>query len=119
MPESAELGHHKPVTSTKTAAKGLSSVMESIIAQGQENVSRLEETFSGPVTELATDYLRPNAANPRRRITSASIEEMANAIQQAGEILQPLLVRPVTQDELGARYEVVCGNRRLHGRASP
>ncbi len=88
--------------------------MATIVAQGQENVARLEESFNGPVTELATDYLRPNAANPRRRISAASVEEMMNGIRQVGgEILQPLLVRPISPEADGSRYEVVCGNRRL------
>lgn len=98
----------------KPTRKKASGAMASIIAQGEENVARLEESFSGPITELATDYLRLNPDNPRRRISAASVEEMINGIRQVGgEILQPLLVRPVPQDEHGCRYEVVCGNRRL------
>jgi ParB/RepB/Spo0J family partition protein len=94
--------------------KGASGAMASIVAQGQENVARLEESFGGPIVELATDYLRPSATNPRRRISAASIAEMVNGIRQVdGEILQPLLVRPVPPDDAGTRYETVCGNRRL------
>jgi ParB family chromosome partitioning protein len=88
--------------------------MASIVAQGQENVAQLEAGFGGPIVELATDYLRPSTSNPRRRISAASVAEMANGIRQVGgEILQPLLVRPVPPDDAGTRYETICGNRRL------
>ncbi len=91
------------------------TVFDSIIEKGQENAALLEETFSGPVVELATSYIRSNPNNPRRRISPSSIEEMANAIRQVGEILQPILVRPIAHDDAGYRYEVVCGDRRLLG----
>ena len=92
-----------------------SGAMADIVAQGQENVSRLEATFAPtPVTEVATDYLTENAANPRRHISEASVAEMMNGIRQAdGEILQPLLVHPISPTAEGYRYEVICGNRRL------
>jgi len=101
------------MSTTKTAKRP--SVFDTIIEKGQENAARLEETFSGPTLELATSYVRPNPNNPRRRISQASVEEMANAIRQVGEILQPLLVRPIPHDDSGYRYEVVCGDRRLLG----
>lgn len=98
-----------------TKAAKRPSVFDTIVEKGQENAARLEETFSGPTLELATSYVRNNPHNPRRRISQASVDEMANAIRQVGEILQPLLVRPIPQDDAGYRYEVVCGDRRLLG----
>ncbi len=91
--------------------------MDTIISQGQENVERLSDTFrKAPITEVPLDYLIASRNNPRRRISAASIEEMVNGIQQTGgEILQPLLVRPIPLTPEGARYEVICGNRRFLG----
>ena len=91
------------------------SVFDTIVEKGEENAALLEETFTGPIVELATSYIRPNPNNPRRRIPQSSIDDMANAIRQVGEILQPLLVRPIAHDEQGHRYEIVCGDRRLLG----
>lgn len=89
--------------------------MASIIAQGQENVEKLSATFGGaPITEIATDYLSASINNPRRHISHGSIQDMVNGIEKAGgEILQPLLVRPIPINTQGQRYEVICGNRRL------
>ena len=92
-----------------------SGAMSSIIEQGITNVERLEATFqSSSITEIATDYLCENRNNPRRYISEISVAEMVNGIRQAGgEILQPLLVRPIPLTPEGYRYEVICGNRRL------
>jgi ParB/RepB/Spo0J family partition protein len=89
--------------------------MANIIAQGVENVERLEATFTNvAISEVATDYLKENGSNPRRFISEDSIAGMMNGIRQTGgEILQPLLARPITMNESGHRYEVICGNRRL------
>lgn len=98
----------------KTATKR-PSIFDSIVEKGQENAKKLEESFVGPVVELATTDIRPNPNNPRKRVTRQSVDEMANAIRQVGEILQPLLVRPIPEDDSGHRYEIVCGDRRLMG----
>lgn len=91
------------------------TVFEQIAAVGRQNAQELEQSFQGPRIDVATDYLRLNPNNPRRRISPVSVQRMATAIRQAGRILQPLLVRPIALDAAGARYEVVCGNRRLLG----
>ena len=102
--------------SDSTSRRKPSGAMASIIERGQENVGRLEATFrAAPVTELPTDYLSESRNNTRRRISEASIRDMVNGIVQAeGEILQPLLVRPIPVSPEGHRYEVICGNRRLN-----
>ena len=102
--------------SDSTSRRKPSGAMASIIERGQENVGRLEATFrAAPVTELPTDYLSESRNNTRRRISEASVRDMVNGIVQAeGEILQPLLVRPIPVSPEGHRYEVICGNRRLN-----
>lgn len=97
--------------------RGPSEAMSSIVAQGLENVERLEAALKpATITEIATDYLCENRDNPRRHISKTSVAEMVNGILQAnGEILQPLLIRPIPLTSEGYRYEVICGNRRLRG----
>lgn len=91
------------------------TVFSAIAARGRDNADALRDGFSGPITEMAIDYLRVNPHNPRTRISERSIEEMANAVRQVGEVLQPILARPIARDPLGRTHEVVCGNRRLLG----
>ena len=57
-------------------------------------------------TELDLDLLAPNPRQPRTQIDDARLEELAQSIRSNG-VIQPILVRKV-----GARYEIVAGERR-------
>lgn len=50
--------------------------------------------------------LQTSPTNPRRRIVERTIESLAASIRTQG-VLEPLIVR-----EKGAKYEIVCGERR-------
>lgn len=68
--------------------------------------SRAEEPGRRLVT-LPIEFLRPNAAQPRRHFNEDAIEELAVSIRARG-LLQPILVRPA-----GANvWEIVAGERR-------
>jgi len=59
--------------------------------------------------EVPVEWLRPSAAQPRRRFDAAELEELAASIRANG-VLQPVLVRRL--DQLGRAYEIVAGERR-------
>lgn len=50
--------------------------------------------------------------NPRKTIDQASLEELADNIKRQG-LLQPITVRPKVYDDIPAKYEIVCGERRF------
>jgi len=56
--------------------------------------------------EIDIDLLTPNPQQPRAHIEDAPLDELALSIKSHG-VLQPILVRRV-----GARYEIVAGERR-------
>src|SRR6185503_3247064 len=56
--------------------------------------------------EIDIDLLTPNPQQPRAHIEDAPLDELAVSIKSHG-VLQPILVRRV-----GARYEIVAGERR-------
>jgi ParB family chromosome partitioning protein len=58
---------------------------------------------------VAIELIRPSALQPRRRFGEAELDALAQSIREKG-ILQPLLVRPVAEDE--AAFELVAGERR-------
>jgi ParB family chromosome partitioning protein len=58
---------------------------------------------------LPIELIRPGAFQPRRRFAEAEIEALAQSIREKG-VLQPLLVRPVEEEE--AAFELVAGERR-------
>ena len=82
------------------ARRGLGRGLSALISAG-DNVGglRFEEV---PVTAI-----RPNAHQPRRNFSEASIKELAASIREVG-ILQPLVIRST---ETG--FELIAGERRL------
>jgi ParB family chromosome partitioning protein len=57
--------------------------------------------------ELPVELIRPNPEQPRRSFDEASLQALADSLQERG-VLQPVLVRP----RPGGTYEIVAGERR-------
>lgn len=82
--------------------KGLGRGLDALLA-GNETQSR-EQQRSLPVGSL-----QPGKYQPRTRMDSASLEELAASIRAQG-LMQPILVRPLGNGE--EKYEIVAGERR-------
>lgn len=63
----------------------------------------------GSVREVAIELVRPGAFQPRRRFDEAELEALAQSVRAKG-VLQPLLVRPVEEED--AAFELIAGERR-------
>jgi ParB family chromosome partitioning protein len=61
------------------------------------------------VREVAIELVRPGAFQPRRRFDEAELEALAQSVREKG-VLQPLLVRPVEEED--AAFELIAGERR-------
>ncbi|MCE1242279.1 ParB/RepB/Spo0J family partition protein [Oryzomicrobium sp.] len=59
---------------------------------------------------LKVTLLLPGKYQPRTRMDSESLQELAASIKAQG-VMQPILVRPL-RDPLGEKYEIVAGERR-------
>jgi ParB family chromosome partitioning protein len=59
------------------------------------------------LVQIAVDQIDPNPFQPRRQFNADEIASLADSLRQHG-MLQPVLVRAV-----GARYELIAGERRL------
>ncbi len=73
---------------------------------------------SGPAVEPAKNFrlipleaIEPNPSQPRKRITSQSLEELAESIRTHG-LLQPIIVTPVVRPGAAGRFQLVAGERR-------
>src|SRR5262245_9397519 len=66
-----------------------------------------QPTGSEPLASLAIDALQPGRYQPRARMDSAALGELAESVKAHG-IVQPVLVRPLA----GGRYEIIAGERR-------
>ena len=61
---------------------------------------------------IPIEFVRANPNNPRRLFLDAELQELSNSISEHG-IVQPILVRQITDDDLGgAKYEIIAGERR-------
>ena len=64
---------------------------------------------TGSVREVAIELIRPGAFQPRRHFSEDELEALAQSVREKG-VLQPLLVRPVEEEE--AAFELIAGERR-------
>jgi len=63
----------------------------------------------GAVREVAIELIRPGAFQPRRRFDEGELEALAQSMREKG-VLQPLLLRPVEEED--AAFELIAGERR-------
>ena len=84
--------------------KGLGRGLDALLA-GNE-ASGKEQQRALPVGDL-----QPGKYQPRTRMDSAALEELAASIRVQG-LMQPILVRPVDNASGEDRYEIIAGERR-------
>jgi len=63
----------------------------------------------GGIKHLSIDVLVANRSNPRRAFDDTQLDELSASIAQKG-VMQPILVRPSTDDD--KIYEIIAGERR-------
>ncbi|KFB69884.1 ParB/RepB/Spo0J family partition protein [Candidatus Accumulibacter vicinus] len=80
--------------------KGLGRGLDALLADNDAQSREQQRT-------LPVGRLQPGKYQPRTRMDSASLEELAASIRVQG-LMQPILVRPVSDD----RYEIIAGERR-------
>ncbi|HRF12985.1 MAG: ParB/RepB/Spo0J family partition protein [Candidatus Accumulibacter phosphatis] len=80
--------------------KGLGRGLDALLADNDVQSREQQRT-------LPVGHLQPGKYQPRTRMDSASLEELAASIRVQG-LMQPILVRPVSDD----RYEIIAGERR-------
>ncbi len=60
---------------------------------------------------IQTAEIRPSKYNPRRRFDDAKLKELADSVREKG-VIEPIIVRAVTPDKRGTKWEIVAGERR-------
>lgn len=80
----------------QTLGRGLSALL------GEE----LPPAAGAASSEIDIDLIEPNPEQPRTRFAEASLEELAQSIRANG-VVQPIVLR-----QIGARYQIVAGERR-------
>ena len=66
----------------------------------------------GDLSKIAIDQLSPGKYQPRKDMSDTALEELSLSIQSQG-IIQPIVVRLISEDKSGDRkYEIIAGERR-------
>lgn len=86
------------MTETRRLGRGLEALLGPI--------SREQAEAAGSLRDVAVSSISPNPFQPRRTFDETAIAELAASIAASG-LLQPIVVRAV-----GARYELIAGERR-------
>jgi len=91
--------------------KGLGRGLEALLgptAPAAEGAASL----AGAPSTLALDQLVPGVYQPRTRMDEGALYELAESIKAQG-IMQPILVRRLTQGDHAGKYEIIAGERRF------
>jgi ParB family chromosome partitioning protein len=70
-----------------------------------------QEVAGARFAELPLDRISPNPLQPRQHFDPEALAELVTSIREVG-LLQPVVVREISPDEQGPRYELVMGERR-------
>ena len=96
-------GDQRGAAPRRGLAKGLSALLADVDSDAWKRPGG-----AAPQT-VPVEFLRPGAAQPRRRFDKADLDALAESIRAKG-VLQPLIVREDSQNP-GA-YEIIAGERR-------
>jgi len=91
--------------------KGLGRGLEALLGSSSVDVTDLARPEGDP-TVLSLDRLQPGKYQPRTRMDEGALQELAASIRAQG-LMQPVLVRRVSTDSEGDRFEIIAGERRF------
>ncbi len=89
--------------------RGLGRGLSSLIPDTPVSTSTASAPSVPGIKSLPVEYLKPSPYQPRRHFADDEIEGLADSIRAKG-VMQPLLVRSVSNDE--TMYEIIAGERR-------
>ena len=90
--------------------KGLGRGLEALLGPSV-NPSAQDASSAGGTGELALSELVPGVYQPRTRMDEGALYELAESIRAQG-IMQPILVRRLSQGAHAGKYEIIAGERR-------
>ena len=90
--------------------KGLGRGLEALLGPSV-NASAQDASSAGSTGELDLSELVPGMYQPRTRMDEGALYELAESIRAQG-IMQPILVRRLSQGAHAGKYEIIAGERR-------
>ncbi|MEM0899363.1 MAG: ParB/RepB/Spo0J family partition protein [Pseudomonadota bacterium] len=93
--------------SRKRLGRGLAALIGEMDAPvSKETSTPQREDRRVPIEEIGR-----SENNPRRQFSEDELEELSASIREHG-IIQPIVVRPITPNDQGEKYEIIAGERR-------
>jgi len=92
--------------------KGLGRGLEALLGPKVDDNAALQRAVAeGLPNSLSLDQLVPGMYQPRTRMDEGALYELAESIKAQG-IMQPILVRQLTEGANAGKYEIIAGERR-------
>ena len=93
--------------------KGLGRGLEALLGPKVQDAPVADMTAeTGVPTQLKLDQMVAGMYQPRTRMDEGALYELAESIKAQG-IMQPILVRQLTEGENAGKYEIIAGERRF------
>lgn len=93
--------------------KGLGRGLEALLGPKVDvQVEQAQAAEAGLPNTLSLDEMVPGQYQPRTRMDEGALYELAESIKAQG-IMQPILVRRLTEGENAGKYEIIAGERRF------
>ena len=94
--------------------KGLGRGLEALLGPKVQDVPVTDASATATETPstLSLDDLVPGMYQPRTRMDEGALYELAESIKAQG-IMQPILVRKLTEGDNAGKYEIIAGERRF------
>ena len=93
--------------------KGLGRGLEALLGPKVEDAPAADATANaGQPASLRLDDMVPGQYQPRTRMDEGALYELAESIKAQG-IMQPILVRQLSEGENAGKYEIIAGERRF------
>ncbi|NGX17546.1 ParB/RepB/Spo0J family partition protein [Wenzhouxiangella sp. XN24] len=91
----------------RSLGRGLDALLSSSSRASTADTAREDAQFR----ELGVEQLKRGRYQPRLDIRQETLEDLADSIRAQG-VVQPIVIRPVTDTGDGARFEIIAGERR-------
>jgi ParB family chromosome partitioning protein len=91
--------------------KGLGRGLDALLG-GAADFAEAVPNVSGAPTSLNVAQMQAGKYQPRTRMDEGALTELAASIKAQG-LMQPILVRPIGQNNGVIRYEIIAGERRF------
>ncbi|MCW8175976.1 ParB/RepB/Spo0J family partition protein [Verminephrobacter aporrectodeae] len=93
----------------KGLGRGLEALLGPKVAEGVEQARAAD---AGQPGTLSLSVLVPGIYQPRTRMDEGALYELAESIKAQG-VMQPILVRRLSEGEHAGKYEIIAGERRF------